>query len=124
MTTLPRAAALKIATGISLVVAVHEIFFHDLPGLIGGAEAFPLPYWIILGSFTSDILALAAAYGAWRGQKWGTILLICVNLFWLIQASGGLLIANGPFDLAFAGVLLVLHLITIVLCLWREPVVL
>lgn len=124
MVRLSRAMAGKIAAGIALVVALFAIVSYDLPGLLGGAEAVPHPfaYWIILGSFASDMLALVAAYGAWHAQKWGAILLILVNLFWLIQAVSTMLLAPDSASFVLAGVLLILHLVTIALCLWREPV--
>jgi hypothetical protein len=124
LTRLSRAVAGKIAAGIALVVALFAIVASDLPGLIGGADAFPYPYpyWWILGSFASDILALVAAYGAWQTQKWGLMLLILINLFWLFQAISTMLLAadTGSFVVGVVG--LFLHLVTIVLCLWREPV--
>jgi len=122
MQGLSRTRALKIAAVIAVVVAIFAIVTYDLPGLSGGVDQFldPYPYGIILGSFASDVLALVAAYGAWNGKKWGAVLLIFVQLYWLIQAVSGLIIATDTFALAFAAVSLILHLVVTALCLWRE----
>jgi hypothetical protein len=124
MARLSRATAGKIAAGIALVVALVAIVTYDLPGLLGGADAVPHPYayWLVLGSFASDMLALVAAYGVWHAQKWGAILLILVNLFWIVQAISTMLLAADTASFIFAVVSLILHLVTIALCLWREPV--
>lgn len=124
MARLSRAVAGKIAAGVALVVALFAIVTYDLPGLTGGAAAFPrpYPYWLILGSFASDMLALVAAYGAWQARRWGAILLILVNLFWIVQAVSELLLAADTVSFVVAVALLILHLATIALCLWREPV--
>jgi hypothetical protein len=123
MGIMTRATALKIAAALSVLVAIIGITLFDLPNLVLGAQDSRDPFAIVLGSFTSDVLALVAAYGAWRGQKWGAVLLIAVNAFWLVQAIGSLLFDVSAGEMVFASVMLVHHVVTITLCLWRERVV-
>jgi uncharacterized membrane protein (DUF2068 family) len=118
-----RSTALKIAAVLSVLVALIGIGLFDLPNLVLGAEKSEAPFALVLGSFTSDVLALIAAYGAWRGQKWGAVLLIVVNAFWVLQAVTSLLFDSTATELTFAAVMLVHHAVVITLCLWRERVV-
>ncbi|MBL7259318.1 hypothetical protein [Paractinoplanes lichenicola] len=118
-----RSTALKVAAVLSVLVAIIGIVAFDLPNLVLGAEDSRDPFALVLGSFTSDVVALVAAYGAWRLQKWGAVLLIAVNAFWIIQAVGSLLFDTGAGAIAFASVMLVHHVTVISLCLWRERVV-
>lgn len=123
MRSMTRSTALKLAAALSVLVAITGIVLFDLPNLVLGARESDAPFPLVLGSFTSDVLALVAAYGAWRVQKWGAVLLIAVNAFWLVQAITALLSDSGAGPLVFAGVMLVHHIVVIMLCLWRERVV-
>ena len=118
-----RSTALKVAAALSVLVAIIGITMFDLPNLVLGADGSREPFALVLGSFTSDVLALVAAYGAWRLQKWGVVLLIAVNAFWILQAVASLLFDTGPAAFAFASAMLVHHIVVITLCLWRERVV-
>lgn len=100
----------QLAAGISVVVALFGIVAYDVPTLLDGADASRDPYWIVLGSFASDVVALVAAYGAWRRQLWGAVLLIVVNVFWMVQVVGTLFDPSDGADIAFAIVMGVLHL--------------
>lgn len=122
MPTMTRTTALRIAAVLSVLVALIGIGLFDLPNLRLGAQASREPFALVLGSFTSDVLALVAAYGAWRAQKWGAVLLIAVNAFWILQAVGSLLFDSTAAELIFAAVMLVHHVTVISLCLWRERV--
>lgn len=123
MTAMTRSTALKLAAVLSVLVALIGITLFDLPNLVLGAGGSKAPFAIVLGSFASDVVALVAAYGAWRGQKWGAVLLIVVNAFWLVQAVGSLLFDSTAGEMAFAAAMLVHHVVVISLCLWRERVV-
>ena len=123
MVTMTRSTALKTAAVLSVLVALIGIGLYDLPNLVLGARDSDGPFALVLGSFTSDVLALVAAYGAWRGQKWGAVLLIVVNAFWIVQAVSSLLFDSTGAELTFAAVMLVHHVVVISLCLWRERVV-
>jgi hypothetical protein len=118
-----RSTALKTAAVLSVLVALIGIGLYDLPNLVLGARDSDGPFALVLGSFTSDVLALVAGYGAWRSQKWGAVLLIAVNAFWIVQAITSLLFDSTGAELTFAAVMLVHHVVVITLCLWRERVV-
>lgn len=122
MNQMSRLTAFKIAAILSLIVALIGIFGYDLPNLMLGAAASEDPYWLVIGSFVSDILVFAGAYGAWRGKKWGAVLLILINAYWLIQATSTLFMGSTTFDFVFSSVMLIHHVVVIALCLWREPV--
>jgi uncharacterized membrane protein (DUF2068 family) len=115
-----RATALRIAAALSVLVAVIGVVLFDLPNLFLGAEESAAPYLLVLGSFTSDVLAFVAAYGAWRTQKWGAVLLIVINAFWIVQAVSSLLFDRTAVEFAFASAMLVHHIVVVWLCLWRE----
>ncbi len=123
MAAMTRSTALKIAAVLSVLVAVLGIALFDLPNLVLGARDSDAPFAIVIGSFASDVLALVAAYGAWRGQKWGAVLLIVVNAFWIVQAISALLFESAVGDMVLSSVMLVHHVAVIGLCLWRERVV-
>ena len=123
MVTMTRSTALKTAAVLSVLVALIGIGLYDLPNLVLGARDSDGPFALVLGSFASDVLALVAAYGAWRSQKWGAVLLIVVNAFWIVQAVASLLFDSTGAELTFAAVMLVHHILVITLCLWRERVV-
>lgn len=123
MSQLTRATALKIAAVLSLIVALIGLVAYDLPNLIVGAAGSQYPYALVLGSFVTDVLAFVAAYGAWRSQKWGAVLLILINAFWIVQAVTTLLFGATQFDLVFSSVMLVHHVVVVMLCLWRERAV-
>lgn len=117
-----RATALRIAAALSVLVAIIGVVLFDLPNLFLGAEESAAPFLLVLGSFTSDIVAFVAAYGAWRGQKWGAVLLIVVNAFWIVQAVSSLLFDRTVTEFVFASLMLVHHIAVVCLCLWRERV--
>jgi len=123
MVTMTRSTALRIAAVLSVLVALIGIGLFDLPNLVLGARDSAAPFALVLGSFTSDVVALVAAYGAWRSQKWGVVLLIVVNAFWIVQAIASLLFDSTLTEVTFAAVMLVHHIVVISLCLWRERVV-
>jgi hypothetical protein len=109
-----------IAAGLSVAVAIVGLVVYDIPSLVAGAAASPDPYWLVLGSFASDVVAFIAAYGAVRGQRWGVVLLLVVNAYWFLQAVTGLLAAGSAGETAFSAVMLVVHAVTVWLCLGRR----
>jgi hypothetical protein len=64
MGAMTRSTALKTAAVLSVLVALIGIGLYDLPNLVLGARDSDGPFALVLGSFTSDVLALVAAYGA------------------------------------------------------------
>lgn len=118
MQQLSRPTALKIAAVLSIIVALYAIPAYDIPGLMAGPGDGSEPRWLVIGSFISDILALVAAYGAWRGRPWGRVLLLGVIAYWTLQSVLGLAFAESSFDTAFSGGMLVHHLLVYILCFW------
>lgn len=114
-----RARLWRVAAGMSVLVALVGFVAYDVPTLLDGADASHDPYWIVLGSFASDVVALVAAYGAWRRQLWGAVLLIVVNVFWMVQVVGTLFDPSNGGDVAFAIVMGVIHLVAL-WCLLRH----
>lgn len=107
----------RVAAAVSTLVALLGLTLYDVPGLVDGASASPDPYWVVLGSFASDVVALVAAYGAWRRQIWGVVLLIVVNLFWVVQSITTLFDPKDDADVVIALVLLALHALVVWCCL-------
>lgn len=85
-----RTARLRVAAVVSVLVAIVSIAAYDLPALAEGSADRVDPFALVLGSFATDIVALIAAYGAFRRQRWGVILLIVVLSFWALQAAAAL----------------------------------
>lgn len=85
-----RGGRLQVAAVVSVVIAVLSIAAFDIPALAQGPDGTSDPLALVLGSFTTDVLALIAAYGAFRRQRWGVILLIVVLSFWAVQAAAEL----------------------------------
>jgi hypothetical protein len=128
MNKLSRSTALKIAAVIVLVVALPDMIMYEIPDLMRGmaavdqaamAEGGP-PFFMVLLSFAVDVLAIVAAYGAWRAQRWGVILVIVISAFNSISGIFGALFAGDVPTQIFAAIGLLLSLTAIILCLWRE----
>lgn len=128
MSQLTRATALRIAAGITAVLSLIEIFVYQLPYLIRGQTAVDLdaaqtggpPFFLIPIQFALHAIALVAAYGAWRGQRWGVVLLIVLSVLNIIPGLLGALFAPSPGTRIYAVVSVILDILIIVLCLWRE----
>lgn len=120
METRSRRLRWNIAAALSVAVAIVGLVVYDVPSLVQGAAASTDPYWLVLGSFASDVVAFIAAFGAIRGQRWGVVLLLVVNAFWFLQAITGLLAAADVGETVFSGVMLLVHLVTVWLCLARS----
>lgn len=129
MNKLTRSNALKIAAVIVLVLALLDMIVFELPDLMRGMEAVNQaanadqgpPFFIVLLSFAFDILAIPAAYGAWRMQRWGVILVIVISIYNSINGALGALFAPWPAIRILAGVSIIVYLGVIYLCLRREP---
>ena len=74
------------------------------------------PFALVIGSFATDVVALIAAYGALRRQRWGVIALIVVQSFWALQA--GVALVDG--DAVLGATMLCVTLFCIWCCLDRE----
>ena len=129
MNKLTRSNALKIAAVIVLVLALLDMIVFELPDLMRGMDAVNQaanagqgpPFFMVLLSFVFDILAIPAAYGAWRTQRWGVILVIVISVFNIINNILAALFAPWMTIRIVAGVLVFVYLGVIYLCLRREP---
>ena len=111
-----RTGRLRVAAIVSVVVAAGSIVLYDLPTLAKGSTGSDEPFALVLGSFASDIVALIAAYGALRRQRWGVMVLIVVQCFWALQAAGALV--DG--EAVLGATMLVVTLFCIWCCLARD----
>jgi hypothetical protein len=106
---------LRVAAVLSLMVAFVGLTVYDVPNLVKGADGAADPYWLVLGSFATDVLAILGAYGAWTRQRWGVVVLLVVNAFWLLQAISTLIDPTQSVDVAFALVMTAIHVVTVFL---------
>jgi hypothetical protein len=129
MTRLSRSTALKIAAGIVLVLALLDLVVYEMPALMLGQAAIDQiantdgngpPFFMVLLGSAMDVLAIVTAYGLWRGLRWSVILAIIISAFNTLSGLAGALFAGDSSTRTFAGVGVVLAMVTIVLCLWRE----
>ena len=121
MKSLSRSTALKIAAVISFLSNAFGIVFA-LPFVAQGATAATEgpPYFFAVLSLITGAVGVVAAYGTWKQQRWGIILTILANLVNGLGSTPGVLFAPRPelFVAATTGV--VLSIVIIVLCLWRD----
>ena len=129
MNQLSRSTGLKIAAVIVLVLALVNMVVYDIPFLAQGMVALdqaanagggPNFFDVILG-FAFDVLAIVAAYGAWRAERWGVILIIIVSAYNCFNNALAAVFAPWVATQIFAAVSVVLYLGVIYLCLRREP---
>lgn len=81
----------RVAAVVSVLIALLGLVGYDLPGLMRGADEAGDPYWMVIASFAVDVAVFIAAYGAWRRQAWGVVLLVVVDVFNLVLAVGTVL---------------------------------
>jgi len=108
-----RPTRLKIAAVLSVLVAVAGLVLYDLPNLPKGPDGIDDPYALVVLSFASDVLAFVAAFGTWRRERWGIVLCLVVNLYWVVQSVTTLVNPSQAGDTAFALVMLAVHAVTI-----------
>ncbi len=124
MKSLSRPTALKIAAVLSVLMNAFSII-SSLPLLAVGATAANRspdspPYFIILIALLMGVVGIVASYGVWKQQRWGIVLAIVANLLNGLSAAPGILFASGPGMMATAVVTVIVCILIIVLCLWRE----
>lgn len=124
MKNLSRPMALKIAAVLSFLMNGYSVV-GSIPLLAQGAAAADQspnspPYIVLLIAMLMGVLALVGAYGAWKQQRWGIVLTIIANLVNGLSAAPGILFAPQPGLMVVATATVIITILIIVLCLWRE----
>ncbi len=123
MNTLSRSTALKIAAVISFVVSAANFAFA-VSFVARGAAASNAsnnpPFAIGMLYLITSVIGMAAAYGVWKGQTWGVVLTIVANVFNILVAAPGMVLAPTPLGHATSVANTIASVAIIVLCLWRE----
>lgn len=124
MNRLSRSSALKIAAVLSALLSAFSII-GALPFIAQGSSAIiqggqTPPYFIIMLAFITGVVGVVAAYGAWKGQRWGVILTILANLVNGLAAAPGILIAPTTGLFIAASLTVALSIVIVVLCLWPD----
>jgi cytochrome c biogenesis factor len=124
MKGLSRSTALKIASVLSILMGLVSIA-NTLPLIARGATEIAQssdspPYFVLMIGLFTGIIAIIGAYGAWNQQRWGIILSILVNLVNGLSAVPGILFAPQPGLMILSIATVVVSILIVVLCLWRE----
>lgn len=124
MNRLSRSTALKIAAVLSFLLSAYSIIL-GLPMMAQGSAAVNQggeapPYFILVLGVILGVVGMVAAFGCWKGMRWGIILTIIVNLLGGLSAAPGILFAptSELFMAATAGVFF--SIVIVVLCLWPD----
>ncbi len=125
MNHISRSTALKIAAVISLLLSVLSIpgalyFVAQGATAVNTSPAAP-PYFIEVILFVTGIVGVVAAYGTWKQMRWGITITILINCINLLSSGPGLLFAPRPVGLMAALVTVLLSILAVVFCLWRDP---
>lgn len=122
-----RSKQTTIAAILTGIFGIYNII-ASIPILAQGAEAVNAtaavdnpPYFILVLALILGVVALVAAWGLWRNQRWAKIITILIMALGGLSALPGVLFAE-TLSLrisAIAGV--VIPLSVIVLILWRSP---
>jgi len=125
MNKLSRSTGLKIAAVIVLGLALLDMIVYEIPDLARGMAAVNAsegpPFFIVILGFAFDVLAIVAAYGAWRAERWGVILVIVISAYSSISGAGAAILNPSMATRILGAVAVVLYLGVIYLCLRREP---
>jgi hypothetical protein len=124
MKNLSRATALKIAAVLSFLMNALSVM-GTLPFLAQGAAVANQgtnspPYAVLLIALLTGVVGIVAAFGAWKQQRWGIVLTILANMINGLSALPGIFFAPLPALMAAAIMTVVVTILIIVLCLWRE----
>jgi hypothetical protein len=125
MKNLSRANALKLAAVISFLLGIGGVMLA-VPELTRGADvlddtADSAPFAVIIIAFVFAVMRITAAPGLWQSQRWGIVLTLIANALDALAAAPGILFGPTLALKAAASSGVVLSLVVIVLCLWRDP---
>ena len=112
----------KIAVILFAGLSLYSVVF-SIPALLGGPDnqgaAAGIPQIVIILGALTGVAGLFAAYGAWRGQKWGVWLAIILSAVNALSALPGVLFAPSAFARISAIVGVVVFIFVIVVLLRR-----
>jgi hypothetical protein len=120
---LNRSPLFKIAVVLFALLSLFSVV-ASIPALLGGPDqqgiAAGIPQAIIILGALTGVAGLLAAYGVWRGQKWGVWLAIILSAVNALSALPGVLFAPSAFAriLAIVGVVVSIFIIVVLL---RQP---
>ena len=125
MNRLSRSTAVKTAAVLSFINSAFNVIV-SVPFITRGVQAAVQdnqspPYFIMLSALILGVIGLVAAYGTWKMQRWGIVLTILVNLINGLSAVPGIIFRPTTSLFVSATVTVVVSIVIIVLCLWREP---
>lgn len=113
----------KIAIALFVIQSLFNVV-AALPALLGGPDnqgyAAGIPQGVIILAALGGVAGLLAAYGAWRGQKWGIWLTIILCVLAILSALPGVLFApnNAARASAIIGITISIFVIVVLL---RRP---
>lgn len=124
MNRLSRSTALKIAAVLSFLLSAYSIIL-GLPMMAQGSAAVNQggeapPYFILVLGVILGVVGMVAAFGCWKGMRWGIILTIIVNLLGGLSAAPGILFAPTSELFMAATVGVFFSIVIVVLCLWPD----
>lgn len=124
MKGISRTSALKIAAVLSVIMATISLA-SVLPFIARGATGVAQssdspPYTVLMIALITGVVGIVGAYGAWNQQRWGIVLTILANLVNGLSAAPGILFSPQPGLMVVATVTVIVSILIIVLCLWRE----
>lgn len=124
MNRFSRSSALKIAAVLSFLLCAYGVIF-SLPMIAQGSAAVNQgteapPYFILVLGVILGVVGMVAAYGCWKGMRWGIVLTIIVNLLNGLSAAPGILFAPTSELFMAATVGVFFNIVIIVLCLWPD----
>jgi uncharacterized membrane protein (DUF2068 family) len=123
MNRLSRSTALKTAAVISLLLGIAALGL-SIPALARGASqvqtAAEPPYVVVVIAFAFAVMRIVGSVGVWQQQRWGIVLTLIANALDALSAIPGILFAPSTFFQIAATLTVVLSILVIVLCLWRD----